>query len=150
MFLEYDWGTPAYAASIILRQDILRLPLGMKFSINELAEEYKYRHFAIFDECMNIKACLYIKNLGDNKYQLKQMAVQRRLQGKGYGSKLIKNVERCLRNADEDVKLILHARETAVGFYKHLDYEIVSKKFIEIGLTHYKMEKILQKLKKTY
>jgi predicted GNAT family N-acyltransferase len=37
----------------------------------------------------------------------------------------------------------LHARSNAVKFYKSMKYEIVSEQFLEVGIPHFKMQKIL-------
>ena len=40
-------------------------------------------------------------------------------------------------------KLIMNARETAVGFYEKLGYKPVGDKFTEVTIPHYVMEKQL-------
>jgi predicted GNAT family N-acyltransferase len=40
-------------------------------------------------------------------------------------------------------RMVLHARETAVPFYKVLEYNIVGDRFEEVGIPHFRMEKAL-------
>jgi predicted GNAT family N-acyltransferase len=37
----------------------------------------------------------------------------------------------------------LHARQTAIGFYEKSGYVVTGGEFIEVGITHVKMQKIL-------
>jgi len=40
-------------------------------------------------------------------------------------------------------KIMMHARDTAIGFYEKLGYKITSDEFIEVNVPHHVMEKIL-------
>ncbi len=148
MIFQYKWGTPQYAQSIALRTDILRKPLGLVFEIKDILEEIKSLHFGFFDECYSILACLYLKPL-NNFMLLKQMAVKDTVQGKGIGRALILEAESVVLMLGYK-QIQLHARETAIGFYEKLGYKIISEKFEEIGITHFKMEKKIKNCKKTY
>jgi len=87
-------------------------------------------------------ACLQLVPLENNIYKLRQMAVDTTFQRKGLGRKLIDSVERDL-SKKQAKEIVLHARKSAVGFYKKLGYEISSEEFIEVGIPHFKMHKYL-------
>ena len=70
------------------------------------------------------------------------MAVQNNLQGKGIGASMLNFAETLSRDKGYK-KLIMHARETAVGFYEKLGYKVVGNKFTEVTIPHYVMEKRL-------
>ena len=40
-------------------------------------------------------------------------------------------------------KIMMHARDTAVGFYEKFGYKIKSDPFIEVKVPHHVMEKLL-------
>lgn len=140
MVIRFDWGTPMYDQSIFLRDLVLRKPLNMEFTASELIKERKYIHLAYIDYCYNMKACLYLLRINTSVLQLKQMAVSPTSQKKGYGRLLVNEAEN-LAKQYRCKKIVLHAREEAVGFYSKLGYKKVSKKFAEIGIPHFKMEK---------
>jgi len=148
MIFQYDWGTPFYSSSIDLRNAVLRKPLGLKFEPNELVKERYAFHFGLFNDCFSIIACLYL--IPEKKYlHLKQMAVIEKLQGKGFGKQLILEVEKEIYYFGYNT-ILLHARATALGFYKKMGYKIISDKFEEVGIAHYKMRKKIKFFKKTH
>jgi len=141
MVVQYDWGTPLYAISIRLRDNILRKPLGLVFNAIDLEKEYDYFHYAILGLDYSMSACLIlVPDSEKNIIRLKQMAVDKIYQKQGYGSKLVNYIEK-------DVKYLgynyieLHARINAVGFYEKLGYHISGQVFVEVGIEHYKMRK---------
>ena len=124
-----------------LRMEILRKPLGLSFSPEELAREKEDILIGAFDDDELLACCLLTKV--DNKcLRLRQMAVQNNLQGKGIGASMMNFAERLARDKGYK-KLIMHARKTALGFYEKLGYKVTGKDFIEVTLPHCVMEKEL-------
>ena len=124
-----------------LRIEILRKPLGLSFSPEELAREKDDILIGAFDDDELLACCLLTKV--DNKcLRLRQMAVQNNLQGKGIGASMMNFAELLARDKGYK-KLIMHARKTALGFYEKLGYKVTGKDFIEVTLPHCVMEKEL-------
>ena len=71
------------------------------------------------------------------------MAVRGEHQGKGYGRRVIHDLEEYLA-LQGVVHLDLHARLTAVGFYTKLGYAKVGQEFMEVGIPHVGMEKYIR------
>lgn len=73
--------------------------------------------------------------------QIRFMAVETDLQGKGIGEKLMLHLEGiAFQNGRK--KIILHAREIAIGFYQKLGYEMIEKSHLLFGeIQHYLMGK---------
>ncbi|MCF1716581.1 GNAT family N-acetyltransferase [Flavihumibacter sp. RY-1] len=137
-----DHGTPEYQQMIKLRDDILRKPLGLSFSQEELQQEKDQILIGAFDDDKMLGCCMLV-NEGDGVVRLRQMAVNNNLQGKGIGRALMNFAENIAR--DQGFKrLTMHARKTAVGFYEHLGYQICSDEFEEVTIAHYIMEKRLR------
>jgi predicted GNAT family N-acyltransferase len=138
---QIDHGTPEYKQMVKLRDDILRRPLGLNFSAEELAREKEDILLGAFDED-EILACCLLTRIDDKTLKLRQMAVQKNLQGKGIGASIMSFAETIAR--DKGYKnLVMHARNTAIGFYEKFGYKVKGDEFIEVNVPHHLMEKRL-------
>lgn len=136
-------GTDAYEASLNLRHEILRVPLGMDLfdgSYDDLSNEARYYHFGAFDENDELVASVLGIPTSPQEVRIKQMVVAEPLQKTGVGKRLFLAFEAYLLNLGFQ-EFILHARMTAHGFYLNLGYEILGDIFQEVGLDHFKMKK---------
>ncbi|MFC4231296.1 GNAT family N-acetyltransferase [Parasediminibacterium paludis] len=137
-----DHGTKEYQQMIDLRMQILRAPLGLTFSKEDLDKEKDDILLGCFDE-EHLEACCILTEIEPaDTVKLRQMAVLDGLQGKGIGRALMNFAEKVARDAGYN-KLTMHARKTAVGFYEKLGYNICSDEFEEVTVPHYTMEKRL-------
>lgn len=136
-----DYGSPEYQQMVRLRNDILRKPLGLHFTPEELENEKEEILIGAFEEEKMLGCCMLIK-ADDNTVRLRQMAVLNNLQGKGIGRALMQFAENIARDLGYK-KLMMHARATAVGFYEKLGYYVVGEPFEEVTLPHCVMEKLL-------
>ncbi len=138
---QIDHGTPEYHQMVKLRLDILRRPLGLSFSQEELDEEINDILIAALDEDEMLACCLLTK--ADNtRLRLRQMAVKDSVQGKGIGASMMSFAETIARDKGYK-KIIMHSRVTAIGFYEKLGYKVTGNEFIEVTIPHYIMEKKL-------
>lgn len=138
---QIDHGSKEYLQMVRLRNEILRKPLGLSLSQDELAREKEDILIGAFDEDDMLACCMLTK--ADNKcLRLRQMAVQNNLQGKGIGASMMNFAEILARDKGYK-KLIMHSRATAIGFYEKLGYKVVGDEFIEVTIPHYIMEKKL-------
>ncbi len=136
-----DHGSSEYRQMLKLRNDILRKPLGISFTEEELEKEKDNLLVAAYDDDQLLGCCMLVKN-SDKSMRLRQMAVIDNLQGKGIGKALTIFAENLAR--DRKFKsIIMHARKNTVGFYQKMGYNVVSDEFIEIGIPHHVMEKEL-------
>ena len=136
-----DHGTPEYRQMVKLRDDLLRKPLGLSFSDEELEKEKENMLIGAFDDD-DILGCAMLVEQDPTTVRLRQMAVLNDLQGKGIGKALTIFAENLAR--DHGYKIInMHARTNVVGFYEKMGYKVVGDEFIEITISHYVMEKEL-------
>ena len=136
-----DHGSSEYRQMLKLRNDILRKPLGISFTEEELEKEKDNLLVAAYDDDQLLGCCMLVKN-SDKSMRLRQMAVIDSLQGKGIGKALTIFAENLAR--DRKFKsIIMHARKNTVGFYQKMGYNVVSDEFVEISIPHYVMEKEL-------
>ncbi len=136
-----DHGTPEYKQMIDLRLQILRAPLGLNFTKEDLEKEQKDILLGCFDED-KLEGCCLLTEIEPGTVKLRQMAVLDGLQGKGIGRVLMNFAENIARDAGYK-KLTMHARKSALGFYEKLGYSICSDEFEEVTVPHYEMEKQL-------
>lgn len=131
-----------YQKALQLRTDVLRTPLGLKFTQEELEKDKVDIHFGLFDST-EILACLTLTNGTDSRMKMCQVAVNPNFQGRGLGKQLAIAAENYAKQNGFDY-MFCHARETAVDFYKSLGYKVVSEKFTEVNIPHFAMEKLLK------
>lgn len=82
LVLEAPIGSALYAQALALREAVLRQPLGLTLSGEELEDDKLRTHFCAV-EAGDVVACVWLKPVSDGSLQLKQMAVkeERRLEG---------------------------------------------------------------------
>jgi predicted GNAT family N-acyltransferase len=136
-----DHGSEEYKKMVELRYNVLRKPLGLEFSEEELAREKDNMLIAAFEDDELLGCCMLTRE-APNTVRLRQMAVKAGLQGKGIGRVLMQFAENLARDRG-NTKLSMHARKSAAGFYEKLGYKVVSNEFEEVTVPHYVMEKTL-------
>ena len=138
----FKYGSPEYELALELRNRILRKPLGLEFTEEELKKDEADIHFGLFDN-EQITACLTLTKTPNKRMKMRQVAVDDSLQGKGLGRTLSTAAEKyALENCFE--VMFCNARKTAVPFYQKLGYNIVGNEFIEVNIPHFMMEKRLE------
>ncbi len=136
-----DHGSPEYMQMLKLRDAILRKPLGLSISPDDVEKEKDNMLIGAFEEDRMLGCCMLVKEQPEI-VRLRQMAVLNDLQGKGIGRALMNFAENLAR--DSGYKIIrMHARHNSVGFYEKVGYKIKGDQFIEITIPHFVMEKEL-------
>jgi len=138
-FIEMQWQSEHYDAEISLRDELLRKPLGLSFSAQQLASEKDELRFGVVETGQLIGIVLGTP-LDDSAVKLRQMAVATDHQGRGVGRFLLKNVEQSLAQKGF-TEIQLNAREVAQGFYALLGYATQGERFVEVSIPHFKMTK---------
>ena len=133
--------SPDYWQCVDLRSAVLRKPLGLAFSPEDLAAEHDSIHLALFAG-QEVIGCLVLKPVKPTTFKMRQVAVDPQYRGQSLGRALVLASETLARSIGVD-KLVLHAREVAVPFYLKLDYQIEGDRFVEVGVDHFKMSKAL-------
>ncbi|HEY1022975.1 MAG TPA: GNAT family N-acetyltransferase [Flavisolibacter sp.] len=136
-----DYGTKEYKQMLKLRNDILRKPLGLHFTEEELEKEKHHMHMAAFEDEQMLGCCMLVEE-GPETVRLRQMAVVNDVQGKGIGRALMQFAENLARDRGYK-RITMHARKAAVGFYEKMGYRQIGDEFQEITIPHFVMEKEL-------
>ena len=136
-----DHGSPEYSLMVKLRDAILRKPLGLVFTPDDLEKEKDNILIGAFEEEQMLGCCMLVEE-EPSIIRLRQMAVLNDLQGKGIWRALMNFAENLAR--DRGYKIIrMNARKNAVGFYEKVGYKIKGDQFIEVTIPHFVMEKAL-------
>jgi N-acetylglutamate synthase-like GNAT family acetyltransferase len=136
-----DHGTHEYRLMLKLREDLLRKPLGLTFSKEELEKEKDNILIGAFDDDDILGCCMLVEQ-EPGVVKMRQLAVLNNLQGKGVGTAILQFSENLARDLGYK-KITMHARKNTVDFFEKLGYQIKGDEFIEITIPHYEMVKDL-------
>ena len=130
-----------YKETLVLRNAILRVPLGLALSDTDTANEDQQIHIGAFNQ-NHLIGCVVIAPVKHEvaTFRIRQMAISETCQGKGIGKSLLMHAEEVIKNNDGK-RIILDARVIAQGFYESLKYTITSDEFIHNTIPHITMEK---------
>ncbi len=139
---QIEFATPEYDEAVRLRYDVLRRPLGLDFSAEQLATEYDQLHLAAYDAANRLVGYLNLTPIDEQTMQMRQVAVAESQQGRGVGTQLVAHSEYLAKQLGIK-RFILHARAPAVPFYERLDYTVFGEPYEEVTIPHRNMEKNL-------
>jgi predicted GNAT family N-acyltransferase len=134
-------NSPEYQAEVTLRSSILRQPLGLSLSTDELSAEAGSHHIGCYIDGQLI-GCLVLKPIDGKQVQMRQVAVDEKFKGRGIGRVMVKYSEDFARKLGYR-EMVLDARETAVPFYELLGYTKVGDRFTEVTIPHWVMVRAL-------
>jgi GNAT superfamily N-acetyltransferase len=134
-----DHGTAEYEQMVKLRDEILRKPLGLTFTQEELESERNNLLIAAYEDDEMLGCCMLVEE-EPQTVRLRQMAVPDAYQGKGIGRALMNFAENLARDRGYK-RITMHARKNASGFYEKMGYKRLGDEFEEITIPHIVMEK---------
>ncbi len=140
-FRLIDLNSKDYLIEKQLREDMLRKPLGMILSHEDLRFDHLFTHAGAFIQG-HLVGCLIWRNVSETCVQIKQVCVHHSYQKRHVGSSLMKYAEQKIRQTGYR-EIMLHARSNAWSFYQRLGYEYSSDEFKEVGIIHREMRKLL-------
>lgn len=127
-----------YAALVALRSDVLRKPLGLSFSPEDLEWEKDKIHMGGFlDGAVCASAMLVAEGAA---CKMQRVAVRKDLQSRGIGGALVAFFEDHARK-EGFFEVYCHARATAVPFYLRHGYIPEGEPFNEQTIPHLRMRK---------
>lgn len=136
-----EWGTKDYEQMLELRKTVLLQPIGVPFSYIVPENEKADFLIAAF-EGSRMTGCCVLSPRTNGAIQLRQMAVDNRLQQKGVGRMIVHFAEQVARQNNYQL-LYMHARNTVMEFYAKCGYSIDGPEFEEVGIKHHRMQKKL-------
>ena len=133
--VQERFGGPGWSEMVALRHRVLRAPLDLSFSTEQLADEVDQIHLALWQDDLLAGTLLLMPPDQDGQGKLRQMAVRPEMERRGLGTILARHGEDELRQLGA-TGARLAARETAIGFYRRLGYAVRGASFIEVTLPH--------------
>ncbi|ESQ91989.1 hypothetical protein ABAC460_03575 [Asticcacaulis sp. AC460] len=134
-------STPDYDAMVALRRAILRTPLGLDFTAEQLTTEAGDIHLAAFAGEDLIGTVVLTPYKADT-FKLRQMAVADSHRGQSIGAQLLTAAEETART-EGATRIILAARVTARDFYARHGYIVEGDEYTEVTIPHVTMAKLL-------
>jgi GNAT superfamily N-acetyltransferase len=138
---EFSFGSPDYRASLILREEILRRPLGLPFRPEDTAHDDYSFHLGCYRE-ETLVGVLVLEPLDETRIKMRQVAVAADTQGQGAGSDLVAFAEKFAREKGYRT-IVANARREYHSFYVKRGYDIRGGPFIEVTVPHYAVAKEL-------
>jgi predicted GNAT family N-acyltransferase len=139
--IEAPYGADLYRRALALREAILRAPLGLTLTAEELADDALRQHFCA--TCHGaVVGTASLKPLDRETVQLRQMAVAEERRRERIGAELLARAEDWAREAGYRL-MVLNARLGAEGFYARFGYQAEGQPFDENTIPHIRMTKPL-------
>lgn len=144
-FVQIEHNSDRYRDLVALRRRVLRTPLGLDFTAEQLEEERADVHIAAYlqGELVACVALAATDKSHRSSLKLRQMTVDPGHQGRGVGKRLIAFAEKL--SAEMGYReIVLHARESALTFYESVGYVAEGEVFTQVTIPHRKMVKRLR------
>ena len=130
IFRQFHPDTVEYEDALQLREDVLRTPLGLSLTPNDLTQDIGCFHLGGFED-PGLLAVLLLQPVDDATIQMRQVAVLPALRGTGVGSQCVAFAEEFARQRGYH-HMIAHARGTALGFFLRVGYAASGEESIEM------------------
>lgn len=135
-------GSTDYEEMINLRLHVLLNPIGVPASFINKEKEKNDLLIGAYEDT-SIIGCCVLTEKNNETVQLRQMAVDQTIQGKGIGRQIVAFAEKIAKERGYS-RLMMHARDVVIPFYEKCGYSITGEPFTEVGIPHHIMEKELQ------
>ncbi len=138
----FEFGSAAYRESVALRYEVLRKPLGLTWEKGAFDGEEKAIHVGCFENG-TLVGSLILKPVDATTLKMRQVAVANDRQSRGIGSELVRFSE-SVAVARGFTTIVANARDVAVTFYRRLGYQVEGDPFVEVGIPHRFIRKIVK------
>lgn len=138
-FKTVAYGSPEYNASLIVREEVLRRPLGLTLSAKDVEDEEEQIH--IIGTLNNKIVCgLTARIMEPEQWQFRQIYVIDSLQGQGVGCRLL-NYGEALAQLEGVKRIVIHSRIEIAGFYAKCGYSYTDAEYFDSFVPHQNMVK---------
>lgn len=140
---EVKYGSTQYQQTILLRDKVMRQPLGLSIKNEDLSYEQQATTLVVYDSDTLLGTGIYVI-LDDSTMRVNFLCVDFNLQKMGIGRIILEEIEKRTRQLGIK-KITLNARLTALDFYKKLGFVEYGEVFLmkAAPIEHICMEKIL-------
>jgi GNAT superfamily N-acetyltransferase len=143
MIIRSPANDSEFEAYYALRWSVLRAPWNQPPGSEKDEFEGDAIHLGAWNESGKIVGVGRLHRMAGRQGQIRYMAVEPRVQGRGIGKALLQELE--LRAAQDGmIEIYLNAREEALQFYTDSGYELLGPAHLLFGaIPHYRMRKRL-------
>ncbi len=135
------YGGKAWKEAVLLREKILRIPLGTQFTAAELEEERD--HYQIVGYIRNELIATAVLVPEAECMKMQRVVVSDKFRSMKIGSEMMLYCESVALELGYH-SVYCHARDSAIRFYKKNGYTAEGDLFDEDGIPHLKMTRILK------
>lgn len=133
--------SPFFSKALQIRKEVFVQEQGIPEEEEIDGRDPECEHVLLEEDGRPIGAAR-IRKIGDGIYKVERVAVLREKRGKGFGSFMMKEIERRIVSEGGE-KIVLNAQFHVKGFYERLGYKQVGEVFVEAGIPHVRMEKVV-------
>lgn len=126
-----------YADAIAVRKEVFVKEQGISVA-DELENEAGPLYFVGYKDSIPVCTARVFEE-ENGIFHIQRVAVKKEYRRQGLAKKLLLEVEKSVLAK----KLTLNSQETAVPFYEALGYKITSSSFLDVGIVHYRMDKVI-------
>jgi predicted GNAT family N-acyltransferase len=143
MIIRSPANDSEFEAYYALRWSVLRAPWNQAPGSEKDEFEGNAIHLAAWNESGKIVGVGRLHRMAGRQGQIRYMAVEPRVQGRGIGKALLQELE--VRAAQEGmIEIYLNAREESLQFYTESGYELLGPAHLLFGaIPHFRMRKRL-------
>lgn len=142
IYRQISTQDPEYNQEKELRNRVLRMPLGLRLSVNDVRGEDTQIHCVALGSQGQVIGCVLVA-FYEALAKIRQIAIEASYRNQGIGTELMKCAEKAIRARDVH-RVSLHARVSAREFFERLGYTATSEVFTEVTIPHITMEKELE------
>ncbi len=139
-FKTIPHGSAAWKSAIKLREAVLRTPLGLNFTPEELEAESQHIQVVAIHHDKIIGTAVLVPE--HKMVKMQRVVVSPEWQNANIGSQMMTYCE-TLCKAKSIEQIYCHARDAAVNFYLKNGYTAIGDYFDEDGIPHLKMSKMI-------
>lgn len=142
-FRTVPFGSPEYGEALRIREEVMRRPLGLCLSEEDLKGEETRIHIAGYAGAEQVCGCSL--NMVHKRLALIAFFyVRPEYQGQGCGRGMMRFIE-AYAAASGVGRLYAEARESARGFYEKCGFRKSGKAYVDTGLRHQDMKKDIRR-----
>jgi len=124
-----------------VRKQVFVEEQGVPLHLESDAEDASATHFIMYEDNDPVGAAR-LRSIEDDAAKIERVCILQDRRGKKLGALIMKEMEKHAISMNKK-KLKLHAQSYAIPFYEKLGYTITSPEFMDAGIPHRAMEKMI-------
>lgn len=142
MPLEFNiinYNSPEYQKALRLREDVMRKPLGLLLSEEDVKDDGKRIHIGGYYNDELICGCS-LRIIHHKIAHIYSVFVKQELQNKGFGQRLMAYAENYAKSQGAK-RLFVEGRKAAKNFYQKCGFSSCGLEYIDMNIVHQDMRK---------